>query len=193
MGRRCLTGIPGGRPCRTGSTCSLRRKLYTAPQHDPGTEMNFGFIINVFIRAFLFARGTPRLNPGHQRSSVWICGTSRSSRTSTMARPHWSTPAEAERHLPRKSAGRRAGDGFATTSSASAASPSSPSAPRSSGRARASTSSTRPATPISAARSSASCRMVDGVVLLVDAAEGPLPQTKFVLGKALRSGFGRSC
>ena len=28
--------------------------------------------------------------------------------------------------------------------------------------------------------------MVDGVVLLVDAAEGPLPQTKFVLGKALR-------
>jgi GTP-binding protein len=28
--------------------------------------------------------------------------------------------------------------------------------------------------------------MVDGVLLLVDAAEGPLPQTKFVLGKALR-------
>src|SRR5213083_2454832 len=31
--------------------------------------------------------------------------------------------------------------------------------------------------------------MVDGVVLLVDAAEGPLPQTKFVLGKALRIGL----
>src|SRR5271170_3546857 len=28
--------------------------------------------------------------------------------------------------------------------------------------------------------------MVDGVLLLVDAAEGPLPQTKFVLGKALK-------
>src|SRR5260221_82313 len=28
--------------------------------------------------------------------------------------------------------------------------------------------------------------MVDGVVVLVDAAEGPLPQTKFVTGKALR-------
>src|ERR1700754_664149 len=28
--------------------------------------------------------------------------------------------------------------------------------------------------------------MVDGVVVLVDAAEGPLPQTKFVVGKALR-------
>ncbi|NDG04589.1 MAG: translational GTPase TypA, partial [Alphaproteobacteria bacterium] len=31
--------------------------------------------------------------------------------------------------------------------------------------------------------------MVDGVVLLVDAAEGPLPQTKFVLSKALRLGL----
>ncbi len=31
--------------------------------------------------------------------------------------------------------------------------------------------------------------MVDGVVLLVDAAEGPLPQTKFVLGKALKKGI----
>src|SRR3954463_15119152 len=28
--------------------------------------------------------------------------------------------------------------------------------------------------------------MVDGVVVLVDAAEGPMPQTKFVVGKALR-------
>ena len=31
--------------------------------------------------------------------------------------------------------------------------------------------------------------MVDGVVLLVDAAEGPLPQTKFVLSKALKLGI----
>ncbi len=31
--------------------------------------------------------------------------------------------------------------------------------------------------------------MVDGVVLLVDAAEGPLPQTKFVVGKALQLGL----
>ncbi|WP_434613036.1 translational GTPase TypA [Azospirillum sp. B2RO_4] len=31
--------------------------------------------------------------------------------------------------------------------------------------------------------------MVDGVVLLCDAAEGPLPQTKFVLGKALKLGL----
>jgi GTP-binding protein len=31
--------------------------------------------------------------------------------------------------------------------------------------------------------------MVDGVVLLVDAAEGPMPQTKFVLSKALKLGL----
>ena len=31
--------------------------------------------------------------------------------------------------------------------------------------------------------------MVDGVVLLVDSAEGPMPQTKFVLGKALKLGL----
>lgn len=33
-----------------------------------------------------------------------------------------------------------------------------------------------------------SLMMVDGVLLLVDAAEGPLPQTRFVLGKALDQG-----
>ncbi len=31
--------------------------------------------------------------------------------------------------------------------------------------------------------------MADGVILLIDAAEGPLPQTKFVLGKALKRGI----
>jgi GTP-binding protein len=31
--------------------------------------------------------------------------------------------------------------------------------------------------------------MVDGVMLLVDATEGPLPQTRFVLGKALEKGL----
>ena len=31
--------------------------------------------------------------------------------------------------------------------------------------------------------------MADGVILLTDAAEGPLPQTKFVLGKALKQGL----
>lgn len=32
-------------------------------------------------------------------------------------------------------------------------------------------------------------KMVDGVILLVDAAEGPLPQTKFVLRKSLQLGY----
>ena len=31
--------------------------------------------------------------------------------------------------------------------------------------------------------------MVDGVLVLVDAAEGPMPQTKFVVGKALARGL----
>src|ERR1700749_3533028 len=31
--------------------------------------------------------------------------------------------------------------------------------------------------------------MVDGAIILVDAAEGPMPQTKFVLGKALAQGL----
>src|SRR6516162_2229850 len=31
--------------------------------------------------------------------------------------------------------------------------------------------------------------MADGVLVLVDAAEGPMPQTKFVVGKALRQGL----
>src|SRR6202040_1543732 len=31
--------------------------------------------------------------------------------------------------------------------------------------------------------------MVDGVMLLVDASEGPLPQTRYVLGKALEAGL----
>ncbi len=31
--------------------------------------------------------------------------------------------------------------------------------------------------------------MADGVILLIDAAEGPMPQTKFVLGKALKLGL----
>ena len=35
-------------------------------------------------------------------------------------------------------------------------------------------------------------RMVNGFLLLVDAADGPMPQTKFVAGKALALGLSRS-
>ena len=31
--------------------------------------------------------------------------------------------------------------------------------------------------------------MVDGALLIVDAAEGPMPQTRFVLSKALKQGI----
>ena len=48
---------------------------------------------------------------------------------------------------------------------------------------------TRLGTPILAGKSSASLSMVDGVVLLVDAAELVMPQTKFVLSKALKLGL----
>jgi GTP-binding protein len=34
--------------------------------------------------------------------------------------------------------------------------------------------------------------MVDGVVLLIDAQEGPMPQTRFVTKKALALGLRRS-
>jgi GTP-binding protein len=54
---------------------------------------------------------------------------------------------------------------------------------------RTSTSSTPRATPTSAARSSACCRWWDGVLLLVDAVEGPMPQTRFVTRKALALGL----
>ena len=49
-----------------------------------------------------------------------------------------------------------------------------------------STSSTPPGTPTSAARWSAAWRWSTGSLLLVDASEGPLPQTRFVLRKALQ-------
>ena len=54
------------------------------------------------------------------------------------------------------------------------------------GRARTSTSSTPPATPTSAARSSACCRWSTAVLLLVDAVEGPMPQTRFVTQEGAR-------
>ena len=74
-------------------------------------------------------------------------------------------------------------------SSASAASRSSPRTARSATATRRSISSTRPAMPTSAARSSACSGMVDGVLLLVDAVEGPMPQTRFVTMKALKLGL----
>ena len=56
------------------------------------------------------------------------------------------------------------------------------------GRTRASTSSTPPATPISAARSSASCRWSTARSCWSTPPKASMPQTKFVVGKALKLG-----
>ncbi len=114
------------------------------------------------------------------------CATWPSSRTSTTARRRWSTACCARRG--RSAPTRRSSTACSTpaTWSARRASPSWPSRRPSSTPACRSTSSTRPATPISAARSSEACMMVDAVLLLVDASEGPLPQTRYVLQKAMQ-------
>jgi len=44
-----------------------------------------------------------------------------------------------------------------------------------------------PATAISEAEVERALKIVDGVMLLVDASEGPLPQTRYVLMKALEA------
>jgi len=66
------------------------------------------------------------------------------------------------------------------------ASPSWPKTRPSSLKAARSTLWTRPDTPILREVERA-LKMVDGVMLLVDAAEGPLPQTRYVLAKALEA------
>ncbi len=54
---------------------------------------------------------------------------------------------------------------------------------------RGSTSSTRPGHADFGGEVERTLKMVDGVLLLVDASEGPLPQTRFVLRKALEAGL----
>ena len=86
-------------------------------------------------------------------------------------------------------AGRRARDGLRTTSSARRASRSSPRTPRC---ARADHKINIVDTPGHAdfgGEVERTLKMVDGVLLLVDASEGPLPQTRFVLKKALELGL----
>ncbi len=84
----------------------------------------------------------------------------------------------------------RPGDGLQRRSSASAASRSSPRTPRSTTAASRSTSSTRPGHADFGGEVERTLAMVDGVMLLVDASEGPLPQTRFVLQEGAR---GSAC
>ena len=88
----------------------------------------------------------------------WISATSRSSPTSTMARPRWSTSCSASPAPSATTSGRRARDGLERPRArARHHHPRQVHLGRMEGH-DASTSSTRPATPISAARWSASCR-----------------------------------
>jgi GTP-binding protein len=77
----------------------------------------------------------------------------------------------------------------ATIWSASAASPSSPNAPRSNGTGTRINIVDTPGHADFGGEVERILSMVDGVVLLVDAAEGPMPQTKFVTSKALALGL----
>ena len=79
-----------------------------------------------------------------------------------------------------------------TTSSASGASPSSRRTPRSTYRGVKINIVDTPGHADFGGEVERTLSMVDGVLLLVDAAEGPLPQTRFVLGKALELGLPAS-
>ena len=111
--------------------------------------------------------------------------TSRSSPTSTTARRRWSTRCSGSRGRFAPTRRSRRASWTRWTSSARRASRSSPRTPRSTTAASRSTSSTRPGHADFGGEVERGLTMVDGVLLLVDASEGPLPQTRFVLRKAL--------
>ena len=97
--------------------------------------------------------------------------------------------AEAVRLLPREPEGRRARRWTATIWSASAASPSWPSAPRVVWKDTRINIVDTPGHADFGGEVERILNMVDGVIVLVDASEGPLPQTKFVVSKALKRGL----
>ena len=111
--------------------------------------------------------------------------TSPSSPTSTTARPRWSTPCCTRAASSAPTSAWPSAPWTTPTSSASAASRSWPRTPPSTTRTSSSTSSTRPGHADFGGEVERTLAMVDGVLLLVDASEGPLPQTRFVLRKAL--------
>ena len=113
--------------------------------------------------------------------------TSRSSPTSTTARPRSWTRCSGS---PARSARTRTSPSASWTPATSSARRGSRSSPRtrpSATAGRRSTSSTRPGHADFGGEVERGLTMVDGVLLLVDASEGPLPQTRFVLRKALEA------
>jgi hypothetical protein len=72
-------------------------------------NFNAGFATVEFTASRLWTWPSTRQATARRSDGL---ATSRSSRTSTTARPRWSTPAEAVRHVPRQPARRRARDGL---------------------------------------------------------------------------------
>jgi len=106
----------------------------------------------------------------------------RSSPTSTTARPRWSTACcNSLGSFREKPARRRTRDGLERSRARTRHHDSSPRRPRSCGRTHGSTSSTPRVTPTSVARSSAFSIWWTARSSSSMAAEGPLPQTKFVV------------
>ena len=124
-----------------------------------------------------------------RRKPETTSATSPSSLTSTTARRPWSTRCSGRAASSATTSTWPSASWTRSTSSAKRASRSWPRTPRSSTAARASTSSTRPGHADFGGEVERTLKMVDGVMLLVDASEGPLPQTRFVLRKALESGL----
>ena len=125
------------------------------------------------------------------RVPAWpSCGTSRSSPTSTTGRRPWSTRCCARPGPSRRTSRSSSGSWTRASRSASAGSRSSPRTPRSpcprpnGGEVKINIVDT-PGHADFGGEVERGLSMVDGVLLLVDASEGPLPQTRFVLRKAL--------
>ena len=115
------------------------------------------------------------------------CATSPSSRTSTTARPRWSTRCCGSPARSARTPTSTSGSWTPTTWSARRASPSSRRTPRSSTAGLTINIIDTPGHADFGGEVERGLSMVDGVVLLVDASEGPLPQTRFVLRKALEA------
>ena len=190
---RCRCPIP------TSSACAARRVRRSSPAGLRGADAGaageathrsrpIGWGCRHSGIPILFAR-----IPSWRAPSVRTSATSRSSPTSTTARPPSSTPCCARPAPSARTSTWKSARWTRTTSSAKRASRSSPRTRRSPTRA------STPTCPVTinvidtpghadfGGEVERGLSMVDGVVLLVDASEGPLPQTRFVLRKALEA------
>ena len=118
-----------------------------------------------------------------------ISATSRSSPTSTTARRRWSMRCSGRAASSARTRRSSSGSWTRTTSSARRASPSSRRTRRCASASIKINIVDTPGHADFGGEVERTLKMVDGVLLLVDASEGPLPQTRFVLKKALELGL----